>query len=170
MKFFELFNRTGINNKIKLLSTVIFVVLLLLLQKESYAGVEYHEFKQLEQEQQYKTLIKELRCLVCQNQTIADSNADLAKDLRQQVYEMINQGKNRKEIVDYMLARYGDFVLYRPPLKAKTILLWAGPVVFLVFGFLMLFFYIRNRKSNNRVELNQQQHEKLRQLLEQDKD
>ncbi len=144
--------------------------LMLLLARSGYAGVEYHEFKQPEQEQQYKTLINELRCLVCQNQTIADSNADLAKDLRQQVYEMLLQGKTRKQIVDYMLARYGDFVLYRPPLKGKTLLLWLGPVVFLLLGFLMLFFYIRKKKANEPSGLNQQQHEKISQLLEQDND
>src|SRR5512134_3812499 len=71
----------------------------------------------------------ELRCLVCQNQTIADSHADLAQDLRRQVREMIRQGKSDAEIIDYMTARYGDFVLYRPPLKSTTALLWFGPAL-----------------------------------------
>jgi cytochrome c-type biogenesis protein CcmH len=134
------------------------------------AGFESREFNHPEQEKNYNELIDELRCLVCQNQTIADSNADLAKDLRRQVYEMLQQGKSRQDIVDYMLARYGDFVLYRPPLKSKTFLLWAGPVIFLLLGLLLLFIYIRNKKSESSVELNQQQHQKIRQLLEQDED
>jgi cytochrome c-type biogenesis protein CcmH len=134
------------------------------------AGFESREFNHPEQEKNYNELIDELRCLVCQNQTIADSNADLAKDLRRQVYEMLQQGKSRQDIVDYMLARYGDFVLYRPPLKSKTILLWVGPVIFLLLGLLLLFVYIRNKKSESSVELNQQQHQKIRQLLEQDED
>ncbi len=74
----------------------------------------------------------ELRCLVCQNQTIADSHADLANDLRRQVREMLKQGKSKPEILDFMTARYGDFVLYRPPVKNTTALLWYGPA--LLFG------------------------------------
>ncbi len=169
MKPFDSFgNKSTSDHWIRFFFNVFFFALLLI--RVSYAGVEYHEFKQPEQEQQYKTLIKELRCLVCQNQTIADSNADLAKDLRQQVYEMLLQGKNRKQIVDYMLARYGDFVLYRPPLKGKTMLLWAGPIIFLFLGLLMLFLYIRKKRANEPEGLNQQQHEKISQLLEQDND
>jgi cytochrome c-type biogenesis protein CcmH len=147
-----------------------YLILLLSIHSVCQAGFESHEFNHPEQEKNYNELIDELRCLVCQNQTIADSNADLAKDLRRQVYEMLQQGKSRQDIVDYMLARYGDFVLYRPPLKSKTILLWVGPVIFLLLGLLLLFVYIRNKKSESSVELNQQQHQKIRQLLEQDED
>ena len=74
-------------------------------------------------------LATELRCLVCQNQTIADSNADLAQDLRRQIREQIAAGKTDGEIIDYMTTRYGDFVLYRPPLKFTTVLLWFGPAL-----------------------------------------
>jgi len=169
MKPFEFIkNKSTCHYWVRLFFYALFLALLL--TRPSYTGVEYHEFKQPEQEQQYKTLIKELRCLVCQNQTIADSNADLAKDLRQQVYEMLLQGKTRKQIVDYMLARYGDFVLYRPPLKGKTMLLWVGPVIFLFSGFLMLFFYIRKKNTNQPSGLNKQQHEKISHLLKQDND
>lgn len=77
-------------------------------------------------------LAAELRCLVCQNQTIADSHADLAQDLRRQIREMLDQGKSEREIMAYMTDRYGDFVLYRPPFKASTALLWAGPALLLV--------------------------------------
>jgi cytochrome c-type biogenesis protein CcmH len=87
----------------------------------------------------------ELRCLVCQNQTIADSNADLAVDLRNQVREMLRQGKSEREIIDYMTARYGDFVLYRPPVKGATMLLWFGPVVFMVGGLGVLWLVLRRR-------------------------
>ncbi|MGR9087663.1 MAG: cytochrome c-type biogenesis protein, partial [Gammaproteobacteria bacterium] len=98
------------------------------------AGVEYREFANPERQATYESLIKELRCLVCQNQTIADSNADLASDLRRQVYEMVQQGKSREEIVQFLTDRYGDFVLYNPPFKAKTGLLWLGPAIFLLIG------------------------------------
>ncbi len=87
----------------------------------------------------------ELRCLVCQNQTIADSNADLAVDLRNQVREMLKQGKSEREIIDYMTARYGDFVLYRPPVKGATMLLWFGPVVFMAGGLVVLWLVLRRR-------------------------
>ena len=80
----------------------------------------------------------ELRCLVCQNQTIADSNAGLAVDLRNQVREMLRRGQSEQEIIDFMTARYGDFVLYRPPLKPSTWLLWIGPVVMVLGGLLTL--------------------------------
>jgi cytochrome c-type biogenesis protein CcmH len=87
----------------------------------------------------------ELRCLVCQNQTIADSHADLAVDLRQQVREMLQKGMTDKQIADYMTDRYGDFVLYRPPFKSTTMLLWIGPGVLLVMGLLMLVLMLRRR-------------------------
>ena len=86
-----------------------------------------------------------LRCLVCQNQTIADSNADLAVDLRNQVREMLKRGDTPQQINDYMTARYGDFVLYKPPVKSSTALLWYGPAVLLVLAVLILVWIIRRR-------------------------
>ena len=83
-------------------------------------------------EKRLQKLSEELRCLVCQNQTIADSNAELAQDLRREVRTMIKDGKSDKEIIDFMVVRYGDFVLYRPPVKGITLLLWGGPVLSLV--------------------------------------
>jgi len=87
----------------------------------------------------------ELRCLVCQNQTIADSNADLAVDLRRQVREMLRKGDDDAKIIQYMTDRYGDFVLYRPPVKATTMLLWFGPALMLLFGFGALAVVMRRR-------------------------
>jgi cytochrome c-type biogenesis protein CcmH len=90
-------------------------------------------------------ITSELRCLVCQNQTIADSNADLAVDLRRQTREMLKQGKTDREVVEYMTARYGDFVLYRPPLQANTALLWFGPAAMLLAGAAVLVLVLRRR-------------------------
>ena len=87
----------------------------------------------------------ELRCLVCQNETIAASQADLAVDLRNQVREMLGQGKTNREILDYMTARYGDFILYRPPVKSTTALLWFGPAVLLAGGLTTLWLVLRRR-------------------------
>ena len=96
----------------------------------------------------------ELRCLVCQNQTIADSHADLAQDLRRQVREMLARGDSDQQITDYMTARYGDFVLYRPPLKATTAVLWFGPGLLLVGGLVTLVMVLRrrNRMSADRFD------------------
>ena len=91
-------------------------------------------------------LAHELRCLVCQNQTLADSSAPLAVDLRNQIREQLAAGKSERDVVDFMVARYGDFVLYRPPLKGTTVLLWTGPFIFLVAGFYLLLTYIRRRR------------------------
>ena len=91
-------------------------------------------------EERVTALATELRCLVCQNQTLADSNAPLAVDLRNQIREKMQQGASERDIVDYMVARYGDFVLYRPPFKATTVLLWAGPVLLMIAGLAALFF------------------------------
>ena len=90
-------------------------------------------------------ITSELRCLVCQNQTIADSNASLAVDLRREARALIKQGKSDAEVVDYMTARYGDFVLYRPPLRATTLLLWFGPALMLAAGAAVLVVVLRRR-------------------------
>lgn len=86
-------------------------------------------------EAQFNYLLKDLRCLVCQNQDLADSNAELAKDLRSQVYELVKQGTTDSEIRDYLSLRYGDFILFKPPVKTVTLFLWFGPLLFLLFGF-----------------------------------
>ena len=123
------------------------VLILSILSFSCMSGVEYKKFDNPEQEQAYKVLVNELRCLVCQNQTIASSNADLAKDLRRQVYEMLQQGKSQQEIVDFMIQRYGDFVMYNPPFKAKTGLLWLGPAVFLLIGLVLLVLLSKRKKT-----------------------
>lgn len=96
-------------------------------------------------EKRLQELSTELRCLVCQNQTIADSNAELAQDLRREIRGMIKEGKSNPEIIDFMVVRYGDFVLYRPPLKGITLLLWGGPLVLLLLGIFALQRYLRQR-------------------------
>jgi cytochrome c-type biogenesis protein CcmH len=97
-------------------------------------------------------LSEELRCLVCQNQNIADSNAELAQDLRREIRTMIGAGKSDKEIIDFMVVRYGDFVLYRPPVKGATLLLWGGPLVLLALGLFALVRYQRRRAERVAAE------------------
>jgi len=98
-------------------------------------------------EKRLQHLSEELRCLVCQNQTIADSNAELAQDLRREIRGMIKDGRTDKEIIDFMVVRYGDFVLYRPPVKGITLLLWGGPVTLMLLGLFVLIRYLRRRTS-----------------------
>lgn len=98
-------------------------------------------------EERVKLLAHELRCLVCQNQTIADSNADLAIDLRTQIREQIQAGKTDAQIKEYMVARYGDFVLYRPPVQSNTVLLWVAPFMLLVGGVGFLFWQLSKRRK-----------------------
>jgi cytochrome c-type biogenesis protein CcmH len=93
------------------------------------------------------SLASELRCLVCQNQTVADSHADLAQDLRREIRTQLAQGKSEREIVDYMTARYGDFVLYRPPFKATTAVLWIGPAALLAIAIASLVIVLRRRTA-----------------------
>ncbi len=98
-------------------------------------------------ERRVQKVSEELRCLVCQNQTIADSNADLAVDLKNQVRERLKQGASEKEVIAFMTERYGDFVLYRPPVKGTTLLLWFGPGLLLVGGLIALFMRLRRRAA-----------------------
>jgi cytochrome c-type biogenesis protein CcmH len=124
------------------------IILLFLILLSSVANaVDTYQFNNPEKQAAYDSLVSELRCLVCQNQTIGDSNAELAADLRRQVYEMLQQGKSKAEIQQFMTDRYGDFVLYNPPFKAKTGLLWLGPVAFLAVGLLAVFLFTRRKKT-----------------------
>jgi cytochrome c-type biogenesis protein CcmH len=97
-------------------------------------------------EERLRIVSQDLRCLVCQNQTLADSNAELAEDLRQEIRGQIRQGKSDDEIRAYLVARYGDFVLYRPPLKGITVLLWVGPFALMAGGLVIAFIVLRRRK------------------------
>ena len=103
-------------------------------------------------EEKTRELAGELRCLVCQNQTLADSNAELAVDMRNRIREELARGRSREEVVDLMVQRYGDFVLYRPPLKARTVLLWAGPFLLLAAGVAILAWQLRRRRHAAKAE------------------
>ncbi len=137
----------------------------LLFSSTSWAVIEVREFDDPEKQQLYEELVDELRCLVCQNQNLAASNADLAKDLRRQSYEMVERGASKEEIIDYMVDRYGDFVLYRPPLKAITLLLWLGPVLFIAAG-LTAVAVIARRRADASSTLSDDERRKARKLLE----
>src|SRR5512135_544922 len=123
------------------------VVLLCLLPAFAHAG----EAKDLAEdpvlEKRMIGLAEKLRCLVCQNESLASSHAELAEDLRREVREQMRQNKSDQEIIDYLVARYGDFVLYDPPMKSYTVLLWYGPFALLLIGVGMLLFQVRKRRQ-----------------------
>lgn len=118
-----------------------------------------------EHEKRYYSLLDELRCLVCQNQTIAESDADLAKDLRGEVRKMLQAGATDSEITEFMVDRYGDFVLYRPPVKPRTWLLWFGPLIFLVIALAVLTRLLRKQKKAGSVALTQDEQAKVDSIL-----
>ena len=116
-------------------------------------------------EQRVMAIAAELRCLVCQNQTIAESDADLAKDLRDQVREKLRQGQSERDIMDYMIARYGDFVLWRPPFKPITLLLWLGPALLLATGLVALFRRLARERDAGEFELSEADRARAARLL-----
>jgi len=148
----------------KSLPWVLGITLLLGLSSPAPAVIESYEFSDPAQETRYQNMIAQLRCLVCQNQNLADSNADLAKDLRARTYQMISTGSTDDEIAEFMTARYGDFVLYRPPLRLRTALLWLGPFAILLVALVIFFFTVR--KSRTASIMSEQEREKAARLLD----
>lgn len=136
----------------------------LLLLPLAASAVEVRHFDSDEKQQRYERLIDELRCLVCQNQSLADSDADLAKDLRDEVYGIIQGGKSEEEAIKFLTDRYGDFVLYNPPLKPITLLLWGGPLLILLGGVAFLWNQGGRRARPTRVDLTEEERERLERL------
>ncbi|MCK5877658.1 MAG: cytochrome c-type biogenesis protein CcmH [Candidatus Marithrix sp.] len=125
------------------------------------------EFSTHEQEQRYQELIKELRCVVCQNQSVADSNAELAQDVRNLVRNKINLGQTDQQISSFMVERYGDFVLYDPPFNVKTYILWGGPLLFILIAIIALLYLIRKhvRTTSTPQDLTKEEQAKIKQAL-----
>lgn len=144
------------------------VIFLMLLVFESVAlagPMDSFTFESAEQEDLFNKLSGELRCLVCQNQSISDSNAGLAQDLRKEIHGMILEGKSEDEIVSFMVDRYGDYVLYDPPFKPMTWMLWFGPIIAFVLGLFYAVRFIRSQKTNRDPgELSSEETERLRSL------
>lgn len=111
-----------------------------------FAAEDYYQFSSEQQQTRFTSLTTQLRCLVCQNQNLAESNSGLASDLREQIYQHIQKGQSDKEIVDYLVSRYGNFILYNPPLNSQTVGLWIGPIVLLLSGLMYLIFYIVKKR------------------------
>ncbi|KAA3619127.1 MAG: cytochrome c-type biogenesis protein CcmH [Proteobacteria bacterium] len=129
------------------------------------AAIESRQFEDPAQETRYFELIEKLRCLVCQNQNLADSNADLARDLRDKTYGMIVDGKSNDEITEFMVSRYGEFVLYEPPFNWHTMLLWLAPVILGIIGGLIFLNLVRNRRRRDATPVDAADLEAARELL-----
>ena len=129
------------------------------------APMDTFEFESEAQEKTFRKLSDELRCLVCQNQSIADSNADLAKDLRTEIHSMLQAGKNEEQIKEFMVDRYGDYVLYEPPFNPMTWLLWFGPLVIFIIGlFYARRFIAQQNSSDVPDELSAEEIERIKDL------
>jgi len=131
------------------------------------AAIDVYEFESAEQERAFRDLTITLRCPKCQNNNIADSNAELAKDMRQKAFDLLSEGKSEQDVIDYMIARYGNFVTYDPPMTMSTVILWAGPLLFVLIGFTVL--VTRSRKNGEKqttVKLKADEEQRLKSLLE----
>jgi len=143
---------------------VIFLLLALGMSGAASAAIDAYPFPSDEQRSQYNGLIAELRCPQCLNTNIAGSDAMIARDLRREVHRLVLDGQSDTEIREFMLARYGDFILYKPQLKAGTIVLWFGPLVFLLIALAVIYRMVRRRKSQMAV-LNEDDQARLQRML-----
>ncbi|HCO8766905.1 TPA: cytochrome c-type biogenesis protein CcmH [Pseudomonas aeruginosa] len=135
------------------------------------AAIDTYQFKDEAERERFRSLTAELRCPKCQNQNIADSNAPIATDLRREIFRMLEEDKSNAEIVDFLVLRYGDFVLYKPPVDTRTYLLWYGPFALLGLGALgLVVLVLRRRKVENnpaQVALSASENQRLQTLLQQ---
>lgn len=133
------------------------------------AAIDTYQFKDEAQEQQFRQLTSQLRCPKCQNNSIADSNAMIASDMRQKVYELQQQGQTQQQIIDYMVARYGNFVTYEPPITPGTIVLWLLPALFILGGIIVVVRRARAGRQSGAQPLNNLEQQRLKQLLSEKK-
>lgn len=148
----------------------LFILLCLLFAIPAMSAIEVFDFDTPQQEAQFQELSHTLRCPKCQNNSISDSNAELAKDLRLKVYQMTKEGKSKQEIVDYMVARYGNFVTYNPPVTVSTAILWLAPLVIVVFGFGFIVLRSRNKAAiqatQETAQWDEEQEQRLKHILD----
>ena len=145
--------------------TPVFIAGLLISAVTGAYTLEQYKFESLEKETEFRTLLEELRCVVCQNETLAGSQADVTQIMREEVYRLTQEGQSEKEIKAHLVDRYGDFVLYDPPLKASTIVLWFGPFLLIAGGGFFLFRALLNKKKSADSELSNAERARLQALL-----
>ncbi|ABM04719.1 cytochrome C biogenesis protein [Psychromonas ingrahamii 37] len=130
----------------------------------AFSATDLFEFDNAQQEQTFHDLTKQLRCPKCQNQNIADSNAELAEDLRNKTYELVKEGKNEEQVIAYMVARYGNFIRYDPPMTPATIFLWLGPLLFILVGFYFIYALVKRQKKQA-PQLDPDEEQRLQKIL-----
>ena len=140
---------------------ILFFLTALFCSVSAWASIDVLNFTSPEQEKEYQQLTQELRCSQCQNNNIADSNATIAVDMRAKVFELLQEGKSKQQVVDYMVQRYGNFVTYDPPLTAATIMLWVLPLLLVLFGIVLV---LRRRPKIQNVMQNQEQNVSVEQM------
>jgi cytochrome c-type biogenesis protein CcmH len=142
------------------------ITLLIFSFSASALTTDIYSFDSPKQQKQFQNLTQQFRCLVCQNENLADSNAPLAQDLRFQIYKMVKQNKSNQDITQYLLKRYGDFVLFKPRFGKLTFILWLGPFIMLVVALLRLTWLIQTRRKKNRkFTFTKQERERIKHLL-----
>lgn len=144
---------------------------ILILPCQVMAAIDVYEFPSENERKRYQKFLEELRCPKCKNNNLADTNSEIADDLRRELHKMVLEGKTNDEIIDFMVSRYGDFVLYRPPVQGNTIALWAGPFVFLLIGLGAVAWVVLRRKklSASDAELTEEEQRQLSAILESEK-
>lgn len=140
---------------------ILFFLTALFCSLSAWASIDVLNFTSQEQEKEYQQLTQELRCPQCQNNNIADSNATIAVDMRAKVFELLQEGKSKQQVVDYMVQRYGNFVTYDPPLTAATIMLWVLPLLLVLFGISLV---LRRRPKIQNAIQNQEQNVSVEQM------
>ncbi|TCS73310.1 cytochrome c-type biogenesis protein CcmH [Sulfuritortus calidifontis] len=135
-----------------------------------HAGEAQPNAENPEIEQRMNKLAEDLRCLVCQNESLAGSRADLAADLRREIREQMQAGKNDQQVIDYLTSRYGDFVLYKPPFRAATLLLWLGPALFIAIGGIVWFVTLRRRRNLQAPQIDEAARRQAARLLAENED
>lgn len=155
---------------------VIVLSVLFSLSLSALAAIDTYEFADEATRERFHQLTYELRCPKCQNQNLQDSNSPIASDLRNEIYKMLQAGSNNAEIIDFMVARYGDFVLYRPPVNQMTYILWYGPAALVIMGVLVVLIITRKKKRAGQMQdtlethLSEEESLRLKKLLEEDRD
>lgn len=148
------------------------IVLSLLLLSQTAFSYTLAEFKfdDPQKKEEFRSIIEQMRCLVCQNESLAGSNAELAMDLRREIYEMMQAGKGKDDVIEFMVARYGDFVLYDPPVKPSTYPIWFGPILLFMVGAVVLFRNLKKKSRSQETALSDAEQQRLDNLLKQPSD
>ena len=145
--------------------------LILMLPHQVMTAIDVYDFPSEGERKRYQKFLEELRCPKCKNNNLAGTNSEIAVDLRRELHKMVLEGKTDEEIIDFMVSRYGDFVLYRPPVQGNTIALWAGPGVFLLIGLSAIAWIVlrRRRLVGSAAELTEDEQQQLAAILEAEK-